>query len=184
MTEAEWLACTDPKLMLDYLRFKCGVRKLRLFTAACLRRDLHWSDIHIRIAIKSVERLADDRERIAAGGLRAARMDASAARAAAQDAARSLQPFGAAQAALLRDICGPLPFRPTTLDSAWLSWHGGLLASIAWQMYDSRDFADMPVLADALEEAGCQNQDILSHCRSGGDHVRGCWVIDALLGKS
>ena len=58
VTEQEWLACTDPKLMLGYLRFKCGVRKLRLFTAACLRRDWHWSDMPIRIAIKSVERLA------------------------------------------------------------------------------------------------------------------------------
>jgi hypothetical protein len=50
-------------------------------------------------------------------------------------------------------------------------------------MYDSRDFSDMPVLADALEEAGCANQDVLSHCRNRGDHVRGCWVIDGILGK-
>jgi len=65
-----------------------------------------------------------------------------------------------------------------------LEWHGGLLASMARRMYDSRDFSDLPVLADALEEAGCQDQDILGHCRSGGEHVRGCWVIDLLLGKS
>ncbi|HEY7425078.1 MAG TPA: hypothetical protein VH682_12680 [Gemmataceae bacterium] len=51
-------------------------------------------------------------------------------------------------------------------------------------MYDSRDFTGLPILADALEEAGCTNQDILDHCRSGGEHVRGCWVVDALLGKS
>jgi hypothetical protein len=42
----------------------------------------------------------------------------------------------------------------------------------------------MPILADALEEAGCTNSDILDHCRQSGEHVRGCWVIDALLGKS
>jgi hypothetical protein len=52
---------------------------------------------------------------------------------------------------------------------------------MAQRMYDSRDFSDMPVLADALEEAGCQDQDILGHCRAGGEHVRGCWVIDLLL---
>ena len=41
----------------------------------------------------------------------------------------------------------------------------------------------MPILADALEDAGCTNQDILNHCRGGGEHVRGCWVVDLLLGK-
>ena len=55
---------------------------------------------------------------------------------------------------------------------------------MAQKMYDSREFGDMPVLADALEDAGCSEQDILAHCRSGGVHVRGCWVIDALLNKS
>ncbi|HEY7310847.1 MAG TPA: hypothetical protein VH643_15895 [Gemmataceae bacterium] len=96
---------------------------------------------------------------------------------------RYLRPEAKAQADLLRCIfCNP--FRPITLDPAWLTWHGGLLVSMAQKMYHSRDFADMPVLADALEEAGCQDQDILAHCRSGGEHVRGCWVVDALLGKS
>jgi hypothetical protein len=88
------------------------------------------------------------------------------------------------QADLLRDVSGPLPFHSIVVDPAWLTWHGGLLVSMAQKMYDSRDFADMSVLADALEEAGCTNPDILAHCRSGGEHVRGCWVIDALLGKS
>jgi hypothetical protein len=71
-----------------------------------------------------------------------------------------------------------------TINPAWLTWHDGLLVSMARQMYDSRDFSDMPVLADALEEAGCQDQDILGHCRSGFEHVRGCWVVDLILGKS
>jgi hypothetical protein len=88
-----------------------------------------------------------------------------------------------AQSVLLRDVSGPLPFRSISLDPAWLTWHGGLLVSMAQRMYDSRDFSDMPVLADALEEAGCTDQDIVGHCRSGGEHFRGCWVIDALLGK-
>jgi hypothetical protein len=83
---------------------------------------------------------------------------------------------------LLRCIFGN-PFRQVILDSAWLVWHGGLPMSMAQRMYDSRDFADMPILADALEEAGCQDQDILGHCRSGVEHVRGCWVVDLLLGK-
>jgi hypothetical protein len=88
-----------------------------------------------------------------------------------------------AQCRLLRDVCGPLPFRRVGVEPAWLSWRGGLLVSAARRMYDSREFVDMPVLADALEEAGCDNPDILDHCRHGGEHVRGCWVVDALLGK-
>jgi len=55
---------------------------------------------------------------------------------------------------------------------------------MARQMYDSRDFTDMPVMADALEEVGCTNQEMLSHCRQqGAIHVRGYWVIDCILGK-
>lgn len=89
----------------------------------------------------------------------------------------------AQQALLLHDIFGN-PFRPVTIEPAWLAWHDGLLASMARQMYESRDFTDMPILADALEEAGCTNADILGHCRSGGEHVRVCWVVDLVLGKS
>jgi hypothetical protein len=51
-------------------------------------------------------------------------------------------------------------------------------------MYASRDFAGLPVLADALEEAGCEDPDVLSHCRFGGDPFRWCWVIVLLLGRS
>jgi hypothetical protein len=87
------------------------------------------------------------------------------------------------QCAIIRDIFGN-PFRPSILDPAWLTWHGSLLVSMARQVYDSRDFMDMPILADALEEAGCTNQDILGHCRSGCEHVRGCWVVDLVMGKS
>ena len=85
---------------------------------------------------------------------------------------------------LLHELFGPSPYRPIALNPAWLTWHNGLIVSMARQMYDSRDFSDIPILADALEEAGCSNQDILGHCRSGGEHVRGCWVVDLLLGKS
>ena len=48
---------------------------------------------------------------------------------------------------------------------------------------DGRRFEDLPILADALEEAGCANQDLLAHCRHSGEHVRGCWAVDLLLGK-
>jgi hypothetical protein len=87
-----------------------------------------------------------------------------------------------AQSGLLRDIFSN-PFRPAALDPSWLTRHGGLLVSMAQKMYESCDFTDLPILADALEEAGCANTDMLAHCRQPGDHVRGCWVVDLLLGK-
>jgi hypothetical protein len=83
---------------------------------------------------------------------------------------------------LLRCVFGN-PFRSATLPSPCYTWHGSLLVSMAQRMYDARDFADMPILADALEEAGCTNADILNHSRQPGEHVRGCWVADLLLGK-
>jgi hypothetical protein len=50
-------------------------------------------------------------------------------------------------------------------------------------MYESRDFTAMPILADALQDAGCDNEQILGHCRGPGLHMRGCWVVDLVLGK-
>jgi hypothetical protein len=87
------------------------------------------------------------------------------------------------QASLLRDVFGN-PFRPTTLEPAWLRWNDGTVAKMAQAVYDERRFADLPILADALEEAGCDDEDILGHCRrQGAEHVRGCCVLDLLLGK-
>jgi hypothetical protein len=84
-----------------------------------------------------------------------------------------------AQAAILRDIFNP--FRPVSVDPEWLT---STVVSLARQMYESRDFSTMPILADALQDAGCDNADILNHCHSDGPHVRGCWVVDKLLSKS
>jgi hypothetical protein len=94
-----------------------------------------------------------------------------------------------AQAALLRDIVGdPLSF--VALGPAWLRWNNGLVRRLAQAVYDERhlplgtlDLTRLAILADALEEAGCTDAAILEHCRSAGDHVRGCWVVDLLLGK-
>ena len=83
------------------------------------------------------------------------------------------------QTDLLRDIFGS-PFRPIVADPAWLT---PTAVAIATAIYADRAFERMPILADALEEAGCTNEDVLLHCRSDGQHVRGCWVVDLLLGK-
>jgi tetratricopeptide (TPR) repeat protein len=83
------------------------------------------------------------------------------------------------QAALLRDIFGN-PFGTVEFDPAWRTSD---VVALAQQMYDSRDFSAMPVLADALQDAGCEDEDIFDHCRGSGPHYRGCWVVDLVLGR-
>lgn len=88
-----------------------------------------------------------------------------------------------AQVVLLRDLFGN-PFRPVTSDPAWLTWNEATVVKLAQGIYADRAFDRLPVLADALEDAGCNNADILAHCRHPGPHVRGCWVVDLLTGWS
>jgi hypothetical protein len=83
----------------------------------------------------------------------------------------------------LRDIFGN-PFRPAHIDPECLAWNGSTVLKLAQAIYDDRTFDRLPILADALEDAGCTNTDILEHCRGPGPHVRGCWVVDLLTGKS
>jgi hypothetical protein len=65
-----------------------------------------------------------------------------------------------------------------------LAWNDATVARLAAAIYDDRAFDRLPVLADALEEAGCDDAQILGHLRSRGAHVLGCWAVDAVLGKS
>jgi hypothetical protein len=83
----------------------------------------------------------------------------------------------AALAALLRDVMGN-PFRPVAVDPSWLT---PAVVQLAQCIYDDRAFGRLPILADALEGAGCTNAELLVHCRQPGAHARGCWVIDGLL---
>jgi hypothetical protein len=83
------------------------------------------------------------------------------------------------QAGFLRDIFAN-PFRPAAFDPAWRT---PIVRRLAEAIYDERAFDRLPILADALEEAGCANADILSHLRGPGPHVQGCWVLDLVLGK-
>jgi hypothetical protein len=96
-------------------------------------------------------------------------------RAANQDA----KTIARAQAAIVRDLFGN-PFRPATLAPACRTPD---VVRVARAIYDGRRFEDLPVLADALEEDGCTNADLLEHCRGGGEHYRGCWAVDRVLGQ-
>jgi hypothetical protein len=108
---------------------------------------------------------------------------------------RSGFPFADEVCNLLRDIFGD-PFRSgwltwnsamvpaAAIDPDWLTWNHATVPAIARHIYDDRAFHDLPILADALEDAGCTNADLLDHCRGPGPHVRGCWAVDLLLVKT
>jgi hypothetical protein len=87
----------------------------------------------------------------------------------------------AVQVNFLRDIFGN-PFRPVAFAPEWRT---DTAIALARTMYESREFGAMPILADELQDAGCDSDDILDHCRDTAQvHVRGCWVCDLVLGKS
>jgi hypothetical protein len=208
MTEAEWLACGDPKRILEWLRGKTSDRKLRLFACGCCR--LGWDRIkvaRIKELVEIAERYADEPaseqdwldafhstypvfftsnvvwpftweavSRVSEGWLKIS--SERARRRGAQHLVDTL-----AQCALLFDLFGN-PFQPWFVLTAWLRWNDGTIPKLAQGIYEERAFDRLPILADALEDAGCDDAELLAHCRGPGPHVRGCWVVDLLLGKS
>jgi hypothetical protein len=86
------------------------------------------------------------------------------------------------QVALVYEVIGN-PFRPSRLDPFCLAWGDGLVRQLAEGIYEDRAFDRMPVLGDALEDAGCRDVELLAHCREHREHVRGCWVLDMILGR-
>lgn len=204
MTEAEWLAGTDPVPMLEFASARFAARKFRLFACECCRRI--WDlvpDENLRRAIQIVESVADGRSselmlpelwgKLRWGGraswhasqayAHTTHVMPQGARLVIDHIAACVTDAGAEateQCRLLREIFGNL-CQSTVFSPEWRTDTSILLAS---QMYDSREFSAMPILADALQDAGCDSHDILAHCRGPGEHVRGCWVVDLVLGKS
>src|SRR5262249_40905280 len=107
---------------------------------------------------------------------------ASSAELASLIYSRRERPERRVQAQLLRDVFGS-PSRPVAADPAGLAGGGGTPRKLAEAIYDKRRFRDLPILADALEEAGCAEAALLDHLRGPGPHARGCWPVDLLLGK-
>jgi hypothetical protein len=83
--------------------------------------------------------------------------------------------------AILDDLT---PRQGIAIPPAVLLWDGGTVANMAATIYEGRHFDRLLILADALEEAGCDNAEILAHLRGGGVHAKGCWALDTVLGKS
>ena len=88
----------------------------------------------------------------------------------------------AVQASLLREIFGN-PFRPSIIDPAWWQWDDGCIANMVLSAYKEECWDTLPIIADALEDAGCTSQPLLEHLRTPGCHVKGCWAVDALVGR-
>jgi hypothetical protein len=214
MTESEWLECADPDVLLKWLqkskRHQVSGRKLRLFSCACCRRIWHLLSTSSREAVEIAEAYADGlvsekkveqtRDSLKGDGqgavgwalwlpsmtyLEVTRPE-TAARSVAGYAAMGLDDEAtesAEQCGLLRDVVGN-PYRPAGIEPTWLSWNKGTVNKLAQAIYQKRAFDEMPILADALEEAGCSNPEILAHCRQPAQHCRGCWVVDQIIGKS
>ena len=198
MIEAEWLACTQPLKMLHFLRRRASERKFRLFACGSCRRI--WRclpDERSRRAVEVAELFADERTDLdtlqtALHAAHVARQEAESAgrwwnaAATAAAAAEANCQTGAERAAVtatdadaVRDVFGN-PFRPVAFDPAWRTPR---VLALAQAVYEERAFDRLPILADALEEAGCDNAALLAHCREPGLHARGCWAVDAVLGK-
>ncbi|WP_205679021.1 hypothetical protein [Aquisphaera insulae] len=185
-------------------------RRLRLYAVACCRQrwELFDSDLFrraVEVAEELAEGRADEKERAV---LYAAIMDfptpngqshcienmtlkllqnrgincvaAAVSDLAFATGAGDFEAVVQAQAPLLRCVVGN-PFRPVAFDPALRT---PSTSELATSIYADRAFDRMPAQADALEKAGCGLPDLLAHCRGGGPHVRGCWVIDLLLGQA
>jgi hypothetical protein len=205
VTEAEFNT-SNPEKMLSFLRAsgKATDRKLRLFAVACCRRlEVELPDQRSWDAVHVAEWYADgngsDADLAAArgdaeasfgldrSGYAAVAVTAPVAWEAAVGAVNAIGWLGwewyeegeeaDRQADLLCDVFGPLPFRPVRLDPRWRT---PAVVVLATAIYDGRSWDDMPVLGDALAEAGCTNVEVLDHCREKA-HTRGCWLVDLLL---
>jgi hypothetical protein len=200
MTEAEWLAQRDPKPLLKYLRRRWPRRKVRLFVSEALWPlfERFFRPDELAALPSEFDLWAEGRERsrqptpVLDTGLsllaEVTGFPIDLARLFWDpdwlDAHRLVDRAELSDrrhyAAVLHDLAGN-PFRPAEFDP---SWRTDDAVALARQMYDSRDFAAMPILADALQDAGCDSADILGHCRDVRQpHVRGCWVVDLVLRK-
>src|SRR5437660_1186476 len=207
MTETEWLTCADPRPLLAFVKKRSSDRKLRLFAAVCCRRVWHllaeeWSRQAVEIAESYADGLLSDAELKeanrkagwAAGWAEQAEAAEAAAWASAgkretdwveiaADRASQAETLSTskrqAQAELVRDIFGN-PFRTVVMKPAWRTQR---VLKLAETIYQGRAFDRMPELADVLKAARCNSPEMLSHCRGPGEHARGCWVVDLVLGK-
>ena len=190
MDEPTWLSAGHSEPMIAYVLDHGSPRKLRLFMAACWSRRAGTLRTYkaLRKAVARAEELADDSRKHTPRdeGYYVTQANPRRAVPITAQVVAGLRGPGhvsrAVQADLLREIFGN-PFRPAVIDPYWRAWNDGAVIHLAQAIYDERAFDRLPILADALEDAGCALVELLAHLRGAGPHVRGCWVLDRLLGK-
>lgn len=194
MTGKEWAVCEDPRLMVDALRRRTvSDRKWRLFVAAFWRQQAENVLAGTREELVEVSSIMEDwadtgqlpkdrRSSPHEDRIFFAR-DAALAAVWTVNMPNLWLQFGPklrmVQADLLREILGN-PFRLPDVDSRWRTSD---VLGLARAIYEDRAYERMPILADALMDAGCEQEAIIGHCRGEFQHVRGCWVLDLVLGK-
>jgi hypothetical protein len=209
MTEAEWLACDEPRTMFAALGGKASARRWRLFACGCLRqiwrrtgftrRDRHvvkMAELHadgliggrkmaraFRSAGWGYEPAVTHDFQLVNWSLEASRVAGMAFEAVVAPTGRGDDVQRTVLVRLLHCLFAH-QMQPVRVEPSWFAWQGGTAAHLAQTIYKDHAFDRLPILADALEEAGCADAAILGHCRSPGPHVRGCWVVDLLLGKA
>jgi hypothetical protein len=181
LDEATWQTTTDSIALQTYmLENGLSKRRLQLFVVAC--GDLVWDTMraNCHIYFEALRRTAEktqtanDRERLKECGPLPNWLDWCL------NAGGKTKKLKAAAADTAREVFGN-PFRPVKFSR---DWRTSTAVTLAQQIYESREFSAMPILADALQDAGCDNDDVLNHCRAADAvHVRGCWVVDLVLGK-
>jgi hypothetical protein len=187
--EAQWLSYTVPRHFIRFLRHRTSDRKLRLWAcASATQRYGHKGQLAAAVAL--AEAWADgDRPADLKPYCEYFVCFESAWTAAYEGAVRTLEKQSSSevknqavqfQLKTLHCIFGN-PFRPGAVDPAWLT---STVVELAHGIYAERAFDRLPILADALQDAGCENADVLDHCRGPGPHARGCWVVDLVLGKT
>jgi hypothetical protein len=204
VTEAEWMECTDPKSLVLFIQDEVSDRKKRLFACAACRQIWAMLEEIGKQAVVVAERFADGEatteeqarlENLAWWGADNLNYEPEpiwfagwAAHSAVSEkpieafafVAQVLESKDVELCPLIRDVFGN-PFRPTVIDSRWRT---STVLDLATVIYQKKAFDRMPILADALQDAGCDSQEMIGHCRGAGLHLRGCWVVDLLLGKS
>jgi hypothetical protein len=175
VTEVEWRACTDPAAMLSFVRPRATHSKVLAFACACDRLMGH------------LARQEEAEEPPSSTGPMAEACYPDLDDGLHAEVLRLLRRARASWehtflCGLLRDLFNP--FRAATLDQVWLAPCDHTVRCLARAIYDQQAFERLPILADALEDAGCDNADLLSHLRGPGPHVRGCWALDLILGQS
>jgi hypothetical protein len=184
LDEAGYLASCDARRLVSFLRvspFHWSIRRVALFGCACLRLVWDRLDTKLRGWVVDAEELADNKKSNVRKVTPGHRPDENAW-TAWEGILQFQGPLPVCPGQLVHDIFGN-PFRPRSTDPRWLGRLDGAVLHLARDIYDTRRWAEMPVLGDALEDAGCADPAILDHCRGPGPHARGCWLLDLVLAR-